>query len=515
MNEASGAHVVDVNPRPHLPPGYRARRGLNWGIVGLMYTSYYLCRYNLSLANKAISDEFGFTKAQMGEIISTQLFCYACGQIINGLLVDKLGGKRAMLTGAVGTIAMNVLFGAASFWGMLWLFVLLRGIDGYVQAFGASGFVKINAAWFSQKERGTFAGIFGFMINLGRFGIFTFGPAFLAGFTFLGMWSVPALHWRWLFWIPAAVATLVAILLAIFVKDTPEEAGFHGVHAHEADHQQLDVHASVKAVFRQIFTNPYIWVIASAYACTGAVRQSIDQWFPRYMLEVKGVSMNSAALKWLGFLIPFVASLGSVISGIVSDRVFGGRRAPVAMGLYFIEACVILAAAQMQSVNMVILFFVLISFTANATHSIMGPAAAMDIGGRKMAGFAHGVIDSFQYFGGTLAGALLGAIVDRSWGYYFYFMVPFGIIGGTLMWTIRNRTSLKIQRRAGYDSSREEANMIVGALAFFVGLVVAVGTYYFATQWQTGFYSVAGIAALYGASRFLTGLVSSVRNEAV
>ena len=426
-----------------LPPGYRARRGLNWGIVGLMYTSYYLCRYNLSLANKAISDEFGFSKAEMGKIISVQLLCYAGGQALNGLLVDKLGGKRAMLVGAAGTITMNVLFGAASFWGMLWLFVLLRGIDGYVQAFGASGFVKINAAWFSQKERGTFAGVFGFMINLGRFGIFYFGPAFLAGFTFLGMWSVPALHWRWLFWIPAGVATIVAIFLAIFVKDTPEQAGYHGVHSHEKDHQDLDVHAEVWTVFRTILSNPNIWIIGLAYACTGAVRQSVDQWFPRYMLEVKHISMDSPQLKWLGFLIPFVASVGSVISGIVSDRVFGGRRAPVAMGLYFIEACVIVVAAQMRTVNLVILFFVLISFTVNATHSIMGPAAAMDIGGRKMAGFAHGIIDSFQYIGGSLAGLALGALIDRSWGYYFYFMVPFGVIGGLLMSTIRNRQSLK------------------------------------------------------------------------
>lgn len=434
---------VASSDRPQLPPGYRARRGLNWGIVGLLYTSYYLCRYNLSLSNKAISDELGFTKAQMGTIISSQLICYAAGQALNGLLVDKLGGKRAMLVGAAGTITMNVLFGASSFWGLLWLFVLLRGIDGYMQAFGASGFVKINAAWFSQKERGTFAGIFGFMINLGRFFIFTFGPAALAGFTFLGMWQVPPLHWRWLFWIPAGVATLVAILLAIFVKDTPEEAGFHGIYKHEADHQGGDVHAKVGAVLKVILSNPNIWIIGFAYACTGAVRQGVDQWFPRYMLEAKGVAMDSPQLKWLGFLIPFVASVGSVISGIVSDRFFSGRRPPVAMALYFLEAGVILTAAQMRSVNMIIVFFVLISLTANATHSIMGPAAAMDIGGRKMAGFAHGVIDSFQYIGGALAGIMLGAIVDRSWDYYFYFMVPFGLIGGTLMFTIRNRQSLK------------------------------------------------------------------------
>ena len=34
----------DLVERRKLPPGYRARRGLNWGVVGLMYTSYYLCR---------------------------------------------------------------------------------------------------------------------------------------------------------------------------------------------------------------------------------------------------------------------------------------------------------------------------------------------------------------------------------------------------------------------------------------------------------------------------------------
>src|SRR6185436_2788527 len=99
------------------PPGFRARRGLNWGFLGLLYTSFYMCRYNLSIANKSISQEFGFTRSDMGYIITTALFAYACGQIINGLLTDRIGGKRAMLIGATGTIIMNLLFGWASMWG--------------------------------------------------------------------------------------------------------------------------------------------------------------------------------------------------------------------------------------------------------------------------------------------------------------------------------------------------------------------------------------------------------------
>lgn len=399
-----------------------------------------MCRYNPSLSNRAISVEFGFSKAQMGTIITTALLAYACGLIINGLLTDRLGGKRAMLIGAAGTISMNVLFGVASFWGLLGLFVAIRGVDGYMQAFGGPGMVKVNAAWFRCNERGRFAGIFGFMINLGRFGIFTLGPAILAGFLFLGLWRIPPLHWRWLFWIPAGLTTLVALAMAVIVKDTPEEAGFPAVNPEEGTGGH--VQATIHEVFRAIASNPVVWVIACAYACTGAVRQGIDQWFPRFMQEAHNVDYASAQFQFLGFMIPFVASAGSLAAGYVSDTLFDGRRAPVATGLYFLETAVILLAAQFNSTNAAVIFLVLISLTANATHSILGAAAPMDIGGAKMAGFAAGLIDSFQYFGGSLAGYFLGLLLDKSWGTYFYFMAPFGLVGGLLMLSILGRVTL-------------------------------------------------------------------------
>ncbi len=430
---------------PH-PPAFRPRRGLNWAFIGLLYTSFYMCRYNLPLASSEIRNELGFSKAQIGSIITTALLAYACGLIVNGFLTDRLGGKRAMLIGAAGTIIMNVAFGVASFWGLLWLFVLIRGIDGYVQAFGAPGMVKINTTWFRHTERGGFAGIFGFMINLGRFGINNLGAALLGGFVFLGLIRIPPLHWRWLFWIPAGIALVIAICMAFIVKDTPEQAGFPPVNPHEETGAHLQV--SLADVFKVIARNPVVWVVACAYACTGAVRQGIDQWFPLFMREVHHVNFQSAQFQILAASIPFVASAGSLISGFVSDKLFDGRRAPVAAFLYFLESGIILAAAQFHSVNAAIFFLVLISLTANSTHSILGTAAAMDIGGAKMAGSAAGVIDSFQYFGGSFAGYFLGALLDRSWGNYFYFMAPFGIIGGMLMLSILGRITLTKQAQA-------------------------------------------------------------------
>jgi len=341
---------------------------------------------------------------------------------------------------------MNILFGVASFWGLLSLFVVIRGIDGYLQAFGSPGMVKINAAWFRHTERGSFAGIFGFMINLGRFGINNLGAALLAGFVFLGLIRIPPLHWRWLFWVPAGIALVIGICMALIVRDTPEEAHFPPVNPQE----EIDGRVQVKTaeVFKIIATNPVVWIIACAYGCTGAVRQGIDQWFPLFMREVHHVDYQSAQFQFLAFSIPLVASAGSLISGFISDKIFRGRRAPVAAVLYFLETFVILSAAQFHSVNAAIFFLVLISLTANSTHSILGTAAAMDIGGAKMAGFTAGVIDSFQYFGGSLAGYFLGALLDRTWGNYFYFMAPFGIIGGVLMLSVLGETAVSCQSPA-------------------------------------------------------------------
>jgi len=128
-------------------------------------------------------------------------------------------------------------------------------------------------------------------------------------------------------------------------------------------------------------------------------------------------------------------------SGYISDTIFKGRRAPVAAGLYFLETAIILLAARFHSSTGAIVSLVLISLTANSTHSILGSAAPMDIGGRRMAGFALGLIDSFQYFGGSLAGHFLGRYLDKSLDNYFYFMAPFGAIGGVLMLTILGKVT--------------------------------------------------------------------------
>ena len=436
--------------RHEYPPGFRPRRGLNWAVLGLMYAAYYMCRYNFRFATPGMVEEFGFSKLQITSIIAWWSVAYGFGQLVNGLLTDRIGGRTAMLIGAVGTIAVNLVYGFASFAGTFSTFALIWLMNGYFQSFGAPGMIKINAAWFNRSERGTFAGIFGFMIQLGQVAINKLAPLILGGFA-VGSFIVAEGDWRWLFRLPPIITAIMAVLVALVPKESPEAAGYPGL-IHDELSEDTSTRVSLRDSFLTIFRHPLVWFYAMAYACTGAVRNSTDQLSILYFKEQLHIDMNRppGVIYWTLFLMPMVAVFGSLASGVISDKFFKGHRSPVAMGLYFGQSVVILGAALIIQSGAVgptpagillgCFFLIMISLTANSTHSLVGAAAPMDIGGRKMAGFASGVIDSFQYFGTALALPATGWLIDRyGWGVWYPTMAGFGVLGGLAMLAVIRR----------------------------------------------------------------------------
>lgn len=470
--------------RQAYPPGFRPRRGLNWGALGLMYAAYYMCRYNFRFATPGMQEEFGFSTTQIGDLLGIWSLTYGTGQLVNGLLTDRIGGKRSMQIGAFGAIVVNLLMGllplmvvggslaaVAKFIfraesvdpafiaiAVVWL------INGWFQSFGAPGMIKINAAWFRRTERGTFAGIFGFMIQLGQVASSKLSPFILNGIS-VGFLVIAPGQWRWLFIIPPMVTLLVAIFMTLAAKQTPDEAGYPGVIVDEIDNS-AGVTVSLKESFKTIFTHPLVWFYACAYACTGAVRTSSDQLAILYFQEQLGMDMKQnipATVAWTLAAMPMAAVAGSLASGWISDRVFRGHRSPVAMCLYFIEAVVISLSAVLLIRGLVgpsdagILvgcgILIMISLTANSTHSIVGAAAPMDIGGKKMAGFAAGVIDSFQYYGGAISLFLTGRVLDATkaehgWLFWYVIMAGFGVMGGLSMLMVMRKQRLMVKQAA-------------------------------------------------------------------
>lgn len=146
--------------KPQHSKTYRMRRFMNWFPLGLTYATFYMGRYNLNVSSKKMMDIFNLSKGEFGIIATAGFWTYATSVIINGPLADKIGGKKSILIGAIGTSLLNLIIGLLFLNGWQTKLIvgmsLLYSLNQYFQSFGALSIVKINAPWFHVKERRVF-----------------------------------------------------------------------------------------------------------------------------------------------------------------------------------------------------------------------------------------------------------------------------------------------------------------------------------------------------------------------
>jgi OPA family glycerol-3-phosphate transporter-like MFS transporter len=354
--------------------------------------------------------------------------------LFNGPLADRIGGRKAMLIGSIGTVVFNFFFGLGAYLGFLGTGTLLLSyfasvwaLNAYFQSYSALALIKVNSAWFHVKERGVFSAIFGSMIQSGRFLIFLIG-----GF------AVTVLPWQWVFFLPAVLIALMSFMTFLFVQNSPEDVGLPLLDTQDATSGDTEP-ITFKYVFRKVFSNPITITIAIAEFCTGFVRHGFEQWFPRYMQEAQNLKLDSAIFQTGAFGVVIAGIFGAFLAGTLSDWMFNSRRTPVAFIGYFIQILCLVVIWQIKDINFIIVAFILNSAAISMVHSMLSGTASMDFGGKRAAATATGMFDGMQYIGGAAVGIGIGYLLDNyGWGTWGPSMIGFSLIGAILMLKLWN-----------------------------------------------------------------------------
>ncbi|MFA6003388.1 MAG: MFS transporter [Elusimicrobiota bacterium] len=427
-----------ANPMNHSPE-YRHRRFLNWFPLGLTYATFYMGRYNLNVASKTMMDMFHLTKAEFGMIATAGFWTYALSVMFNGPLADRIGGRKAILFGALGAAALNLVIGLCFLNGWATKLVvgmsLLYAVNQYFQSFGALSVVKVNAPWFHVKERGVFGGIFGIMISSGYFLAMT-----------VGGWILAYLPWYYVFLIPSAAILVMFLVDYFMVRDTPAQAGFEDFNTGDATAHDADRHKPIdwNHLVTRVFTNRVIIVLALSEFCTGFVRQGVMLWFVPFLKEVHNIEHGSALFSIATVGITVGGICGGVLCGYLSDRLFQSRRPPVAFIFYIGQ---IIALLMLGNIHHPVAAAFLIGFTCMwifGVHGMLSGTASMDFGGSKAASTVAGLLDGVQYLASGLTGFFLGHFLDKwGWSAWTWMIIPFSAIGALLMTRLWHETPLK------------------------------------------------------------------------
>ncbi|MAQ18706.1 MAG: MFS transporter [Sandaracinus sp.] len=437
---------------------FRRRRVMNWLPLGLTYAFLYMGRYNVKVSQHAFGDMelLGaplMTNQDFATIFFWGTLVYGCSFVINGPLTDRIGGKKAILIGAGGSLVMNAAMGfithsivadgpAASGYAadLTVIFSVLYALNMYFQSFGAVAIVKVNAPWFHVRERGVFGAIFGVLISLGIYFAFDWGYKIMGAF---GLEHV--------FFAPAALLTVFWVIVAFVVKDTPGEAGHDDFDTADASSGDDGPRLGAVAVFKLMLRNPIILTIAFIEFCSGFLRQAIMQWFRTFAKQTDGalgLEGTFVYANW-GMLLCCAGILGGVIAGIISDRIFDSRRGPVAAILYgamLLGAVVLIFAYASPIVGWLVIFM---SMAVIGVHGMLSGTASMDFGGKKNVGVAVGIIDGFVYMGTAVMAVTYGILLPddtqaelaadpANWISWPIAMVPVALIGLVLATRVWN-----------------------------------------------------------------------------
>ncbi len=431
---------------------FMMRRFINWFPLGMTYAFLYMARYNLTVSKTALGSLM--SKEDFGWIFSAGTFVYGCSFLVNGPLVDKIGGKKGIIIAAVGASAANIILGALTYlvvmgqlkMKVVYAFSAIYAINMYFQSYGAVSIIKVKAYWFHVRERGVFGAIFGTLISFGVYFAFDWGNAIVSMSK-----ANPTGHVGWLhhlvqvlfvprgssvdatwavFFIPSAILIVWAVLDLWLIKDTPEQANFPHFDPHDASSGEMHIELSTKDLLKKVFASRLMILIAIIGLTSGVLRNGIMNWYFIFVDEVKQPGTEFFRQNW-GLLLCMFGIVGGFAGGIVSDKLYQSRRGPpTAMLCAFMFFMTLLMALYLHSSSYVVGFAaLLITMAVIGVHSLMAGTAAADFGGRKATATCSGIVDGFVYLGTGVQSVSLGYLTSYSWMWWPIFLMPFALLG--------------------------------------------------------------------------------------
>ena len=365
----------------------------------LGYGMYYVCRLSLNVVKKPIVDEGVFSETELGIIGAVLFFTYAVGKFMNGFLADRSNINRFMSTGLLVTALVNLCLG---FVHSFILFAVLWGISGWFQSMGAASCVVGLSRWFTDKKRGSFYGFWSASHNIGE------------AMTFIIVASiVSALGWRYGFLGAGLVGLIGALVVWRFFHDTPQSKGLPAVNAPEKK-KEMDAleteefNRAQKAVLR----NLAIWILALSSAFMYISRYAVNSWGVFYLQAEKGYSTLDAS--FIISISSVFGIVGTMFSGVISDRFFGGRRNIPALifGLMNVFALCLFLLVPGVHFWMDALAMILFGLGIGVLICFLGGLMAVDIAPRNASGAALGVVGIASYIGAGLQDVMSGVLIE-------------------------------------------------------------------------------------------------------
>ena len=174
---------------------------------------------------------------------------------------------------------------------------------------------------------------------------------------------------------------------------------------------------------RQVVTDRRVVLVGALGFLAYSLYLFVNSWAPSYLTEELKLSLALGGA--LTALFPAVGVLSRVTGGLLSDRLFDGRRTPVVFGSFLVATPVVAGFTSLRGVPVIVAALLVAGFAIQLSLGLVF-AYVRELVDPAVAATAVAFLTSVGLAGAFLAPIAAGAIIERS-GYETAFLVAGGL----------------------------------------------------------------------------------------
>ena len=380
-------------------------------VAGLFVLSAAAGAYEIAPASVVplVREGLGIGPTAAGWLVSVMYLTAVVLSVPVGVALDRFDVRTAVALAAAGLLASGVWGWVAATDGAYWWLIASRVLGGvsYVVFWNAGADLAGQAV--DADVRATAVSAFTASAPVG-FALGQFGGPLVA----------EALGWPAIF---PAFASLGVVGVVVFLVATAGRS-FRGA---------IETPSPDRSQFRDVFANRAVWTLSALSFLGFSLYLFVNSWLPSYLnTELEGVSLALAGA--LTAVFPAMGVVSRTSGGVLSDRLFDGRRRPVVVASFLLTAPAIAGFVAFTAVPAVVALTVVSGFAIQLALGLLYTYVT-EVVEPAVTSTAISVMTSVGLFGAFLAPIVAGEIIATA-GYQAAFLAAFAVslVGVALAW---------------------------------------------------------------------------------
>lgn len=388
----------------------------------LMLASAVLAMFVAQMATMSFAPIMGVISKDIGISLGTasfgfmgmNLFSTAIGVIIAGMLIDRIGAGRVMSGGIILILLAN---SAIPLVGHSYIpLVIIRMLEALGLAPALIAIQPVVSFWFPENERGLAFGLNALCV-LGPVLSLMFGPGIILS---ASTWQNGMLYY-----------SIVFAIAAIFISVISAGAKNHLPPTIANDSKEENNQDIAKSNFKIVLRQPAFWLGMIVMALANWSTQAFNDLSPAYLAVDPPVGVgygaqvagSFSALTWIGMIC------GMFLSGIIIDKIFKGKPAPVLL-IGFIANLVFMTGILLQPIyssGSTLIAWLMIAGFFNPFVSVGNQIYSVRVFAPNVIGKVSAIWTCVGNFAGS-AGVMAGSFALHLTGNYKMSFIIIGII---------------------------------------------------------------------------------------